>query len=323
MSLKKNTTRNRGVPTLSLKGIVGLCLFFVFLQLIFCQSAYAQNLKNRTEEMWPFETVIISSESLPDKVYDAQKDKIIVMVICFEKGTNNVLFASSGTGFIGEQPGIIITTRHLFIDIKEEADRLKSEIIKSGRTNFDYDCSFVGRIITSTDWLHFPLNLVAMGEAGTFKDVMALRIDQKTWEKAINNQANTIFENPFRMLMRTSKYADGDVGDKVYITGFAPITGELSDKNWEKEPISMDIINWTFPAEIDAKITDEAPFNKTGVKLFYRLRDSAEPGFSGGKVLNNEGQIVGMVIATSQSKNFVYVFSSKDIKKFLKDNNLK
>jgi len=55
----------------------------------------------------------------------------------------------------------------------------------------------------------------------------------------------------------------------------------------------------------------------------YRLRDSAEPGFSGGKVMNDQGQVIGMTIAVSISKNFVFVISSKDIKEFLKDNGLK
>mgnify|MGYP001610987809 CR=1 FL=1 len=55
--------------------------------------------------------------------------------------------------------------------------------------------------------------------------------------------------------------------------------------------------------------------------MLYELRDSAEPGFSGGKVINNQGQTVGMTIA--MTKNFVYAISSKDIKQFLKDNKLK
>src|SRR3989344_3936178 len=74
---------------------------------------FVQYLRNRTEEMYPFGTVIIAKESLPDRVYESQRNKILISVIYFEKGTSKTVMSSMGTGFISESPGVIITVRHL------------------------------------------------------------------------------------------------------------------------------------------------------------------------------------------------------------------
>ena len=84
----------------------------------------------------------------------------------------------------------------------------------------------------------------------------------------------------------------------------------------------MDLINFTFPAEVTASITN-MPVNKTGTKKIFRLLDSAEPGFSGGKVMNEDGKVIGMTVAATTANNFIYVFSSQDIKQFFKNNRLK
>ena len=120
---------NRGMPTLSLQGSVCVPLFlFIFvLSQLTATSLYAQDLKNRTEEMYPFGTVIISSESLPDKVYESQKDKIMVSVLFVEKGTNNVFINSVGTGFVPEKnPGVIVTVRHLLDKSLIDAENIKT-----------------------------------------------------------------------------------------------------------------------------------------------------------------------------------------------------
>ena len=73
-------SKNRDMPTLSLKGsvCVPLFLFVLALSQLITAPLFAQDLRNRTEEMYPFGKIIISSESLPDKVYEAQKNKILI-----------------------------------------------------------------------------------------------------------------------------------------------------------------------------------------------------------------------------------------------------
>jgi hypothetical protein len=299
---------------------VSLFLFTFVLSQLVATPLFAQDLRNRTEEMYPFGTVIISSESLPDKVYEAQKDKIMVSAIFIEKETNKVFINSVGTGFITKSPGIVVTARHVFDQSLVDAESIKSEKIKSN-PQFDYTYEFKGTIITDRAWVKFSLYLVAIGEKGTFKDIMILRADPRTMEKAMAS-GDLFNPNPYSILMRTSKFADAKVGDKVYISGFAPGVTEYFDKDNKVVPVYMDLVNHTFIAEVEA-LLPEMPGNKTEVKTIYRLRNGAEQGFSGGKVLNDKGQVIGMTIAMSREKNFVYAISSDDIEQLLKDNKLK
>ncbi|GEM_PF-6906002 len=316
------SSKNRDMPTLSLKGRVCVPLFlfiFVISQLIL-PSIYAQALKNRTEDMHHFGKIIIASQALPDKVYEAQKNKVLVSVLFLEKGTSSVITTSLGTGYVSETPGVIITARHVLTEARVEAEKVKAEKVKSN-SKFDYEYTFMGTIITDTAWINFPLSLVAIGETGTFKDIMALRTDIVTIQKA-QMSGDVINPNPYSILMRTSKFADANIGDKVYISGFAPVVGEYADKNNQPAFVYVDMINYTFLAEVTAKIEDMS-VNKTGIKLLYRLHDSVEPGFSGGKVMNDNGQVIGMTISMTKSQNFIYLISSKDIEQFLKDNKIK
>ncbi len=312
--------KNGDMPTLSLRGSVCVPLFLficVILQLIVA-PLFAQDIRNRTDDMYHLGRMIIASESLPDRVYDAQKYKFFISVLFFEKGTDNVLTSGVGTGFTSEIPGIILTARHILSESLPEADKIKAEKVKTN-PRFDYTYSFMGTIMTSDRWMNFPLTLVAMGEDGTFKDMMALRVDIQTMVQA-RTMGDMINPNPLNMLMRTFEFADANLGEKVYMTGFAPVVAELKNKN--STSVYVDMINFTFPAEITAKIED-MPLNRAGIKLMYRLRDGAEPGFSGGMVVNARGQVIGMTVAISTSKNFVYAISSKDLKDFLKDNKVR
>ncbi len=264
----------------------------------------AQDLRNRTEVMYPLGTVIIAKEPLPNRVYRSQKDKIIVSVTCFEKGTTNIVTSSSGTGFVSEVPGLIVSARHL---------------IKDG----DYDHVFTGIIVTEKEWIRFPISLVAKGEPGKYKDIMVLRVDPITMELAWAESIDVFDTNPYRLLLRTSEFADAKVdGKKVYISGFSSTVGGYFDENNQDVSFLMDLINFTFPAEVTASITN-MPVNKTGTKKIFRLLDSAEPGFSGGKVMNEDGKVIGMTVAATTANNFIYVFSSQDIKQFFKNNRLK
>lgn len=292
-------------------------LIVVFLQLI-AYPLFAQDLKNRTEEMYHLGKVIISSEPLPDKVYEAQKNKFLVNIIFLEKGTTKVLTSGLATGFVADKPGVILTARHLLIDSMREMDLLKTERIKTN-PQFDYDYMFMGTIITPTAWINFPLFLTAVGENGTMKDIMALRTDLQTMTLA-HQWGDVITPNPLSILLRTFEFVDANLGEKVYISGFAPIVGEVPNKNKSDSSVYVDLINFTFLGEVVAKI-ENMPVNNNGPDLIYRLRDSAEPGFSGGLVLNAKGQVLG--ITMSMSKNFIYIVSSKDLKDFLKENKLK
>lgn len=279
----------------------------------------AQDLRNRTEEMYRLGRVIIAREPLPDKIYEAQRYKFIIRVIFSEKGTDNIITSGVGTGFTSDRPGVILTARHLLTETVREMDVLKAEKIKIN-PRFDYTYMFMGTIITPTQWMNFPLSLAAMGETGTTKDMMALRPDAQTMEQA-RILGDIMNPNPLNMLMRTFEFADANVGDKVYISGYAPAIWDLQNKNSNTvTPIYVDLINFTFLAEVTKEIKD-MPGNRNGVDTMYQILDGAEPGYSGGRVMNVKGQTIAMTIA--MSKNFVYAISSKDLKDFLDNNRLR
>ena len=302
------------------KGYLPLVLFILGLLQLITAPLFAQDLRNRTDEMYHLGMVIIAKEPLPDRVYDEQKYKFVVSVLFLEKGTDNVLTTGVGTGFTSKLPGIILTARHVLSESTHEIERIKAERIKTN-PRFDYTYMFMGTIITPDRWLNFPLTLAAVGEDGTFKDIMALRVDIQTMIQA-RIEGSFINPNPLNMLTHPFEFVDAKVGDQVYISGFAPVVIEYRDKNNKLVPVYVDLINRTFPAEVIEKIED-MPVNRVGVKLLYKLSDSAEPGFSGGMVLNQKGQIIGMTIAMSSSKNFIFAISSKDLKDFIKDNHIR
>ncbi|HEY4474390.1 MAG TPA: hypothetical protein VJC06_00480, partial [Candidatus Paceibacterota bacterium] len=118
MALLLRLFMNRDMPTLSLKVkpsakalgeiplivrwargrvCVPLFLFVIVILQIISTPVFAQDLRNRTEEMYPFGTVIIAKESLPDRVYESQRNKILISVIYFEKGTSKTVMSSMGT----------------------------------------------------------------------------------------------------------------------------------------------------------------------------------------------------------------------------------
>ncbi len=333
--------KNRDMPTLSLKvkpsakarGVippiakwargsvcVPLFLFILVLSQLITTPLFAQDLHNRTEEMFRLGKVIISTEPLPDKVYESQKNKFMVNVFFFEKGTDNIIASSGGTGFMSPKTGVVLTARHVLSETIKDAEAIKAEKIKT-KPKFDYDITFMGTIITPTEWVNFPLYLAAIGKAGTTTDIMALRVDASTMAEARSFQGSTTL-NPLRMLLIPSELADAKLGEKVYITGLASGIGEYDDENHNSILIFMDLINHTFPAEVQASIPD-MPGNRAGVKLLHRLHDGGEPGFSGGKVINTKGQVIGITVSVSPSRNFIYAISSKDIEDFLKENKIK
>ncbi|PIR41992.1 MAG: hypothetical protein COV30_00780 [Candidatus Yanofskybacteria bacterium CG10_big_fil_rev_8_21_14_0_10_37_15] len=285
-------------------------LFLIFALLHSFIPATSQN-QRRIERMIGLGDVIIADAPLPDKVFQAQKHKLIVQVKLTAKNDPTFTQTSSGTGtIIGA--GIIITNRHVLETAK---------IAMEGRV---HSSDFSGIILAETSAIEIPLSLAGVGEIGTFKDFMVLKTNVEVLQRAIQpstpanpNPYEILFNNQMKLIKKS------EIGEKIYLTGYSPIVGEITDSNGYKSGAYIDIINFTFVAEILAKIED-MPINKLGkLKRLYRLKDGAEPGYSGGMALNESGYLVGIMVSLSPAQNFVYILSSEDLIDFLKENNLK
>ncbi|MBI2068663.1 MAG: trypsin-like peptidase domain-containing protein [Candidatus Yanofskybacteria bacterium] len=282
-------------------------LLFLFA-LLHPPGVSAQDLTRRSESVVGLGQVIIADAPLPESVFRAQKHKIIVQVTLIDRKDPSFRQTSMGTGtIIGA--GTILTNRHVLDGAKP---------VMAGR---EHTSVFSGLILGETHMAEFPLHLVGVGEAGTYKDFMVLQTGAEIMQRAV--QPNTPTNpNPYRILMNNGLKLVDEIrkGERVYITGYSPVYGELKNADGRISGAYVDFINYTFPAEVVAKI-EEMPMNRAGkVKKLYRLKDGAEPGFSGGMVLDERGRLIGITFSLSPARNFVYVLSAEDIKNFLRAN---
>lgn len=286
----------------------GLILSLI-MTLFLCGSVHSQDLHNRTERVYGNDT-IIADEPLPDRVYRNHDNDIMVIVNFYmqEKGKKKIgLFHSMGNGSV-VIPGIIISARHVLTMALEELETMKNQHREAGIVaNYSYE--IMGIIISEDPELFtFPLNLRAYEDTGSERDLMALEVPPEIMKRAF--ETSFVDQNhPTKILLTTVKFANAKRGDKVYIVGTI-----YND---------FDILHYVFKAEVGA-VLENMPANRRGLKRHYRLRGHAEPGFSGGPVLNEDGELTGVTIISTNGMNFIYeVSSSEDVKDFLKDNNIK
>lgn len=130
----------------------------------------------------------------------------------------------------------------------------------------------------------------------------------------------------YRFLFGGLKFVDQEldeknIGDTFYVSGFAPINGFIpQSKNgteMTKEYDQVDVVKYTYRCELTAIIKTMPINTRGGIKTIYRLRGKIHPGFSGGPALDTQGNVVGVVNASSDG--FVYVISSRDVHDFWKD----
>src|SRR3989344_6310279 len=284
----------------------------LIITLFLCQPAYSQNSHNRTEHVYGNDTVI-SDEPLPDKVYQAHKNNLMIVINFYAQEENKKekigLFASLGNGsFV--KPGIIITARHILTEALKQFELTKSEHSKSGIIA-SYSYEIFGVIISEDPQVvTLPLNLRAYENTGSERDLMALEVPPEIMRKAF--EISVINPNdPSRILLATAKFADAKLANLKSNTNDVYIVGTIYS--------DYDMLHYIFQAQVGAVLENMAA-NRRGLKKHYRLIGHAEPGYSGGPVLNKDGELIGITILSTDGRNFIYAVSSKDVKDFLKDN---
>ncbi len=305
-----------------------LAAFFVVFAFV---ASADDSMKNRTEVTFLHGLTIIADTPLPDKVYEAQKYKIMVITETQQKGSRE-RFISYGTAPI-VAPGYVITARHV-ISKKVECDL----------TGAQCDFSAVGEIISDDRIVVFPLSLVAYGPVGSLQDVAAFRLSEgldivyhpPQADKAmpdlfagdgdrranqfpssrVDNGVVELVKNPYRILLHEAEFTDLAPGEAVTVSGFHTTKAPLLSKDGTTKGVFVDVFNYNFSGQIAAAIRNMEANKSGSVNTVYRIRGTDETAFSGGMVLSADGKIGGMVNASI--KNFVYALSAKDIREFLK-----
>ncbi len=330
--------KNRGMPTLSLRGSVCVRLFLILCIFTISFSGFVNaGQRSQTDERtkpvpYASDKIIIARNPLPPAVYMVQNKKILVAVRFFPKGTKpeEAPWSTNGTGFV-VAPGVVTTARHILFDGIATVER-------NGMKPNEYEYDFVGTIITSTGIINFPLTLAYTTDAQSLRGVMFLRVDAQTLQKAtmppqltstVDPRQPNIqivqpigIENPYRMLAEPLEFDDVNIGDQVYVTGITPVSAPRVSTDGKITSILADIIDFTFEGEV-VSVIENMPINKYGVQRMYRIHGNGEPGYSGGMLLTSKGKVAGFIEATSatsvQTGNFLFILSSKYIKNSLDD----
>jgi len=252
-----------------------------------------------------FQTVPVRSE----EVKEAEKNVIAVTLI-FHIGRSSPLnFLSiissprlelGGTGFM-IRPGIVVTARHILMEgILGLAQRgLPFEVDASGlpkSKDGSYGYSFKGTTNVDGHSQDFELLPIAIGKLGEHKDFMAL--------KAINYPKN----------LKPLKLAELKEKDLVYISGYIPVFSAYPDSIGREAMVLSDVLKESLEGQV-YEVIKNMPINKVGVDTYYRIFGDAEPGFSGGPIINKNGEVGAMTLEVI--KRFVYAISVKDIDDFI------
>lgn len=337
------------VPSFALvRGVVLACLCFLLLGLsqpILADDQPAEEIEkhNRIEDIFPFsEGVLLADRPLPDKVFERRRYTLQIFMVIHKRGDLNTIYATasgSATAYPTNKPGTIVSSAHIIqqpmfqiakttenspLQSKDTNSKVTGQnsivsIIGGDEEEFrkftyaelrqkleDLNCEFslFGRAYSGIRFTELvPLKILAITEPENSTDIVVLQLVNVA---AITQKAIELAEpaekiNPYRAFITPIIVAPpAKTGETVYITGFGVL-----------QPFVEEV-------QIGARLknTQYAPGPYTGLTNPYSIRGTPVPGFSGGPVLNREGQMIG-VIKGGDGK-FSLVISIDDIEKVIK-----
>ena len=247
----------------------------------------------------------IEDPTIPEKEKEARESVIgLTTVITLNQDIPGLMskreLISRGSGFfIG--PDIVISARHVLIDPIWDMSRqiglpptLDNDLPKS--KHYSYYLYGTNYAIRPPE--NFYLQLISMGALGKHQDYMALRVyGYNRSIKPLTLRDNVKLE------------------DQVFISGYVPIFSFYPNPLGRYVKVQSNLINKIFKGKL-SKIIDDLPINKVGSITQYEIEINCEFGYSGGPVLNLEGEVIGMTI--EKLGNFVQAVSAKDIIHFAK-----
>lgn len=261
--------------------------------LIFANPIFGQQF----EVVYPNGLIAVAKKSLPRQIYLSQKNVLKIVGEFSPKGQPNAQpVVVWGSGFVEKESGYVVSARHLLVETAMNlAERYNEpfEIDKNGvLRGLNYDYRFYAVLYTATERLEYSLEVVAMSPMGTYADVILFKPLKKIPVNGLDLSSNV------------------KSGDKVYASGFTAQSTHYHKTNGEVVWVTTDEIKFTAEHVILAVLKNKTTAS-IGVNKLYRLAEPTQSGFSGGPVLNSNGQVVGMII--EKDTLFAFVVSSDDI----------
>ena len=293
------------------EGLKLLVFLIIFWVAIFTLFGLPENIKNQnlytsfeqvldTELINPPVGAIMSDEPLPDAVAAALRNMVQIKIKYTHAGRR--INSSAGTGYVFSG-GIVLSARHILInrmiDMKQGQGifYLPFYVNRNGiplGEEYDYSFSIIRR--SSRIAQVHSASIIALGEWNTLQDFMALK------------SANLI---GYPDLVFADSFTEGE---KIYVSGFAPVSSYVPQINGRDRGIISDLIEYTHVNYLHAKIENEI-LKRNGLSMMIRLKGNVNRGFSGGLAFNERVEVVGMTVVMYES--FVYLISAQDIKEFL------
>lgn len=252
--------------------------------------------------------VLISESPLPDKVKNSFQNTINITA-CFILNNRSFFSSSEQIEFGGTasmfEPGLFISARHIFLTTIIELQQMGRSVTidKNGLPISDnYRYTFYGTANIKGQAVTFPLELIAMGDPYRPLDLAVFRAT----------------DPPIQLT--SLKFAESArLGDIVYSSGRIPsFNPNNNDMNPIRKRVLSDFISFNFKGQISGIVTDLPNNAYAGFKKIYSIRTGLEPGFSGGPVFNEGGEIVGLTVSITPGLNFSHAISSEDQILFIK-----
>ena len=243
----------------------------------------------------PGREIVISDEPVSKELL-ANFNKLIIIKVEFRQGKK--AFQYAGTGFpIGNS--LVATALHLILP--ENDDLIKADFNLNSRMTI----SLQGEFCTETHYSTVPLFKVGQGSK-TLEDILILKADMSALMAEYDklNASNASAEKLSLLLFIQALKEGIPVDKKPALKGSNFVSGFFSPFNVIRPYIFSD----KFVMEL---ITDWV--ENTGVNRIYGFRGCVEPGFSGGPIFNEKGEVAAMTVGSSFGRNFVFGIPIDDV----------
>lgn len=237
-----------------------------------------------------------NSDLTPPAIKEAQKS--VIGMALHLSGTRNVerslplapTIVARASGFM-LRPGIVVGARHEIIDKLYELRRIGIPLFfnkDSLPESTTYQYAFTG-IADNKDGVPvvFQLTLLAIAPVGTHRDYMVLQA--KNYPDSVK---------PLSIGKELQR------NDLIYNGGYLPLDSQYpSSVLGRYEAATSDILKCNYKGRV-TKVIKNMPINFVGAKTFYETNLEVESGYSGGPILNSDGEVVAMTLETIRALSF-------------------